>query len=344
MTSVSLSRRRSSDRGQPDLLSAPESQRHGGFVRFGAACSARPRAQPHPRRRVPRHIRCGLLAVVVGALVEVFEGCGAARLCLSGINAKRGGGGSGWVPQRGRLFKLDFPSANFWVKIFLGWVRPRTAPLSPVARAQPPSASSPVHSPPQPRRPRTAPLSLVARAHSPSAPPPAHDPPQPRRPRTASLSPVARAQPPSAPSPAHSPPSAPSPAHSPPSAPSPAHSPGLRAKIRPPPLLSTKPGCSSGHVAGGNAMRAFRTFRLGPGGCLGFGGRWGLPEVWWANRSGWHPQSGGTGGGGGGRGGTPVLFRRGRPPPRPPPPPPRPNGPSWDKTKFTTGKSGRAIL
>ena len=32
------------------------------------------------------------------------------------------GRGSGWVPQRGRLFKLDFPSAKFWVKMFFGWV------------------------------------------------------------------------------------------------------------------------------------------------------------------------------------------------------------------------------
>ena len=31
---------------------------------------------------------------------------------------KGGGGGSGGVPQRGRLFKFDFPSAKFWVKIF----------------------------------------------------------------------------------------------------------------------------------------------------------------------------------------------------------------------------------
>ena len=32
------------------------------------------------------------------------------------------GGGSGGVPQGGRLFKFDFPSAKFWVNFFLGWV------------------------------------------------------------------------------------------------------------------------------------------------------------------------------------------------------------------------------
>ena len=31
---------------------------------------------------------------------------------------KWGGGGSGWVPQRRRLFKFDFPSPKFWVQIF----------------------------------------------------------------------------------------------------------------------------------------------------------------------------------------------------------------------------------
>ena len=25
-------------------------------------------------------------------------------------------------PTKGHVFKLDFPSANFWVKIFFGWV------------------------------------------------------------------------------------------------------------------------------------------------------------------------------------------------------------------------------
>ena len=30
-----------------------------------------------------------------------------------------GGRESGWVPQRGRLFKWDFPSANFRVKPFV---------------------------------------------------------------------------------------------------------------------------------------------------------------------------------------------------------------------------------
>ena len=35
-------------------------------------------------------------------------------------NYYRRGGGSGGVPQRGRLLKFDFPSAKFWVKIFFG--------------------------------------------------------------------------------------------------------------------------------------------------------------------------------------------------------------------------------
>ena len=40
--------------------------------------------------------------------------------------------GSGWVPQRGRLFKFDFPSAKFWVKIFLGgWVSEPKDPPPP---------------------------------------------------------------------------------------------------------------------------------------------------------------------------------------------------------------------
>ena len=39
-----------------------------------------------------------------------------------------GGGGSGWAPQSGRLFKLDFPSAKFWVKFF-GWVKRTPPPL-----------------------------------------------------------------------------------------------------------------------------------------------------------------------------------------------------------------------
>ena len=39
-----------------------------------------------------------------------------SRLCLLG------GGGSGEAPTKGGLFKLDFPSAKFWVKIFFGWV------------------------------------------------------------------------------------------------------------------------------------------------------------------------------------------------------------------------------
>ena len=42
-----------------------------------------------------------------------------------GGNTEAGGGGAsggGGVPQRGRLLKLDFPSARFWVEIFFGWV------------------------------------------------------------------------------------------------------------------------------------------------------------------------------------------------------------------------------
>ena len=46
-----------------------------------------------------------------------------------------GVGGSGAVPQRGRLFKFDFPSAKFWVKIFLGW-------MGLGAKRPPPPASS----------------------------------------------------------------------------------------------------------------------------------------------------------------------------------------------------------
>ena len=43
------------------------------------------------------------------------------RRCLQGINAQVRAGS--WVgPTKGRVFKLDFPSANFWAKIFFGWV------------------------------------------------------------------------------------------------------------------------------------------------------------------------------------------------------------------------------
>ena len=35
---------------------------------------------------------------------------------------RKGGRGYWGVPQRGRLFNFDFPSATFWVKIFFGWV------------------------------------------------------------------------------------------------------------------------------------------------------------------------------------------------------------------------------
>ena len=41
-------------------------------------------------------------------------------------------GGDGGVPQRGRLFKFDFPSATFWVKIYFGRVGLRAkSPLPP---------------------------------------------------------------------------------------------------------------------------------------------------------------------------------------------------------------------
>ena len=41
----------------------------------------------------------------------------------------KGRGGSVWVPQKGRLFKFDFPSAKFWVKIWVGGSQsPKTPP------------------------------------------------------------------------------------------------------------------------------------------------------------------------------------------------------------------------
>ena len=42
------------------------------------------------------------------------------------------GGGEFWVgPTKGHFFKLDFPSARFWVKVFFGWVglRAKRPPL-----------------------------------------------------------------------------------------------------------------------------------------------------------------------------------------------------------------------
>ena len=55
---------------------------------------------------------------------------GLFRLCFYGINTQ----GGVWVgPTNGRLFKLDFPSAKFWVNIFFGWVglRAKGAPPPP---------------------------------------------------------------------------------------------------------------------------------------------------------------------------------------------------------------------
>ena len=54
-------------------------------------------------------------------------------VCMDSIRGGGGGGGgSGGVPQRGRLFKFDFPSAKFWVKFFWGgWIsEPKDAPPS----------------------------------------------------------------------------------------------------------------------------------------------------------------------------------------------------------------------
>ena len=54
-------------------------------------------------------------------------------VCKEGI---RNGGGSGWVPQRGRLFKHDFPSAKFWVNFFWGgWISEPKDPPPLVNRA-----------------------------------------------------------------------------------------------------------------------------------------------------------------------------------------------------------------
>ena len=62
----------------------------------------------------------------------------AAQASQSGfVYQGGGGGGSGWVPQRGRLFKLDFPSAKFWLNIFLGgWVSKPTPPPPPRSYTQ----------------------------------------------------------------------------------------------------------------------------------------------------------------------------------------------------------------
>ena len=57
---------------------------------------------------------------VVVWVTEVVVGCGCAADFVYKELIPKGGGGSGWVPQRGRFFKFDFPSAKFWVKIFLG--------------------------------------------------------------------------------------------------------------------------------------------------------------------------------------------------------------------------------
>ena len=58
---------------------------------------------------------------------------GLPRLCLSGISTFGGGGG---VPQRGRLFKLDFPSAKVWVKMLFRWVGLRAKRTPPPSYTQ----------------------------------------------------------------------------------------------------------------------------------------------------------------------------------------------------------------
>ena len=58
-------------------------------------------------------------------------GGGRGKLCLNGINTKRGG--SGLVPQSGRLFKFGFPSANFGSIFFWGmWVSEAKDPPPPL--------------------------------------------------------------------------------------------------------------------------------------------------------------------------------------------------------------------
>ena len=48
-----------------------------------------------------------------------------------------------WVgPTKGRLFKLDFPSAKLWVKIFFGWVGLRANPPPPPYKQSLPGTSS----------------------------------------------------------------------------------------------------------------------------------------------------------------------------------------------------------
>ena len=64
------------------------------------------------------------------------------------------GEGSGWVPQRGRLFKLDFPSAKFWVKIFFGVGGSQS-------RKTPPPVINEVNFVPPPPPPRCISCSLV---------------------------------------------------------------------------------------------------------------------------------------------------------------------------------------
>ena len=58
-------------------------------------------------------------------------------------------------PTKGRLFKFDFPSAKFWVKIFFGWVGLR-------AKRPPPFINKVYPTPDSPKRVLRAPFNNSA--------------------------------------------------------------------------------------------------------------------------------------------------------------------------------------
>ena len=104
----------------------------GGQRLPGLTCSGAGGCRCRLRQKVPCSRRknglCGQLLCTATAALAPFRSA-ASRVAVGAFKAgfveeelnTYGGGGSGGVPQRGRLFKLDFLSAKFWV-IFLGCV------------------------------------------------------------------------------------------------------------------------------------------------------------------------------------------------------------------------------
>ena len=99
-----------------------------------------PTPMPSPRLRIPKSAAGGVQAHLHrdnrqpdpprGPLRRAPWGS-RTRPLFMGNSYEREGGGSGWVPQRGRLFTLDFPSAKFSVKISFwegGSQSPKTPP------------------------------------------------------------------------------------------------------------------------------------------------------------------------------------------------------------------------